>query len=204
VAERLRQREKRTQTRERIVRAAETVFARRGYHGASVDEIAEEAGYSKGALYYNFATKEELFLALLDQHLESRVALIRSVALTGRDGAEQLAEGARRTLASLSRDRDWSLLFFEFAAHAARDERFRRRFVERLEPARQALVEALEAMTKPLPDPLAISTAHLALGINALIDGIAMNRLLDPAGTPAELLAELLRLLWHGAGASVR
>ena len=59
------QAERRAQTRAKLLKAAGAVFARRGYHEATLEEIAERAGLSKGALYYNFASKEDLFLALL-------------------------------------------------------------------------------------------------------------------------------------------
>src|SRR5436190_9573246 len=118
-----RQKEKRDQTRDRIVAAAERVFARRGYHGASLDEIAQQAGFTKGALYYNFASKEELFLALLDRLIEARLALLESLRAQAQPAETRLRQGAGRVVGSLEGDRDWSLLFFEFASHAAREPR---------------------------------------------------------------------------------
>src|SRR5262245_38746350 len=72
MAVRLSRLERKSQTRAELLRAARVVFLRRGFHGASVDEIAEEAGYTKGAVYSNFAGKDDLYLAVLDAHYEER------------------------------------------------------------------------------------------------------------------------------------
>jgi hypothetical protein len=71
--------EKKAETRQRLLDAAGRVFARRSFHGASVDEIAEEAGFSKGAVYSNFASKEDLFLALLERRIDERIKEIARV-----------------------------------------------------------------------------------------------------------------------------
>src|SRR5205814_4880168 len=90
----LTRREKQEQTRERLLEAAASVFARRGYQQASVEEIAAEAGFTTGAVYSNFAGKEELFLALADNQVEKRVAEIRAVADAAERGERAGAEAA--------------------------------------------------------------------------------------------------------------
>src|SRR5437588_11640830 len=75
-------RAQRRKARDELLTAALRVFARRGYRDAGVDEIAAEAGYSKGALYWHFSGKQELFLALIDDRIDApmrdRVALLAS------------------------------------------------------------------------------------------------------------------------------
>src|SRR5436190_14720207 len=102
------------QTREQLVAAAAKVFARRGYHRATVDEIASEAGFTIGALYSNFKTKEDLFLAIADRQVETRVAEISAVgdAATGEGPATEAAAEQMRSF--LEADPDWPLLFYEF------------------------------------------------------------------------------------------
>ena len=85
----LTRRERQEQTRELLLDAAAMVFARRGYHEASVEEIASEAGFSTGAVYSNFSGKEELFLALADREVEERIAEIRAVATASRPVARR-------------------------------------------------------------------------------------------------------------------
>src|SRR6266545_2695685 len=93
--------ESQERTREQLVAAAAKVFARRGYHRATVDEIASEAGFTIGALYSNFKTKEQLFLAIADRQVEGRVAEIAAVgdAATGEaEAGEAAAERMRSFL----------------------------------------------------------------------------------------------------------
>ncbi len=188
---RLTQPERRARTRRALLDAAAAAFAQRGYHGASVEEIAAAAGVTKGALYYNFAGKEDLFLALLEEHVAARLQLVESL----RGAApEALRDGARRVAASLRRDREWSLLFFEFAAQAARDPRVRRRFEARMRPVRRALAGLVEDLAPPGAD-----AARLAETVDALVDGVAMRTLLRPGDDPGELLAGAVEWLWRGA-----
>src|SRR6266508_6818251 len=79
--------EKREANRARILRAARTVFGARGFHAATIEEIAEEAGLSNGAIYYNFDSKGDLFLELLDERMEERVRHMRRT-LTGKVKAD--------------------------------------------------------------------------------------------------------------------
>src|SRR5574341_942153 len=99
---RLNREQKKTLTRERLLKAAERVFARRGYGGASLDDVAEEAGFSKGAIYSNFKNKEDLFLALVDQHIEERVRDIQRTLATGGQANERAREAARHYIEHLN------------------------------------------------------------------------------------------------------
>ena len=139
MATRLTRAERKGRTRSDLVAAAHAVFLRRGFHEASLEEIAEEAGYTKGAVYSNFAGKDELFLAVLDAHFERRVeALAAGVALE--DGATLEESGravARMMAAGDLQEPDWTPLLLEFWVHASRREDLReqmgarrRRFLE--------------------------------------------------------------------------
>jgi AcrR family transcriptional regulator len=111
----LRERQK-AATRLRLLEAAATVFARRGFHGASVDEIAREAGATTGALYANFAGKEELFLELFDSTMAQDV---RGYAEASADAAtleDATRGGADRWMAVLSERPEYFPLFIEFWA----------------------------------------------------------------------------------------
>jgi AcrR family transcriptional regulator len=191
--------EKRTETRTRILGGAGRVFARRGYHAASVDEIADEAGYTKGAVYYNFADKEALFLALLDQHMDSRLALLGRLREGASPSTARLRAGADATVASLKRDREWSLLYFEFAAYAARNPSFRRKLATRLERLHQAMVETVSDLSRDTGRPLSVPVETIALGLESLVDGVAMNRLLRPEAVGDELLGTMVGLVWSGS-----
>jgi AcrR family transcriptional regulator len=193
--------EKRRETRARILAAAGLVFARRGYNGASVDEIANEAGFTKGAVYYNFSSKEGLFLALLDRHMEARLDLLERLREDGGSSTARLHEGATATVSSLKRERDWSLLYFEFAAYAARTPRFRRKLVSRLDLLHRAMVDTVAELVADASLKPGITVDTIALGLEAIVDGVALNRLLRPEAIPDELLGSTLALMWQGLDA---
>ena len=141
------QAERRQETREQVLAAAARVFARSGFHGTSLDAVAEEAGFSRGAVYYNFADKEELFLELLDRRCAERARDIREVFGSGGDDiastTEQAGIAAREALEAMISDPEWRALYLEFLAHAARDKAFRREFARRTDDMRAALDEVV-------------------------------------------------------------
>jgi len=118
---RLTRAEKRAETRQALIDAAARVFAARGFAGASVEEIAAEAGFTRGAFYSNFRTKEELFAELLQQRAFS---VYRDMATESAEGHPSLRETGER-LAAIQRDENGQSLFrlwLELLAHAGRDE----------------------------------------------------------------------------------
>jgi AcrR family transcriptional regulator len=171
--------------------AAARVFARRGYDGASVVEIAEEAGYSHGAVYSNFADKEDLFLALYERWVAERVAEINAERV---DGATA-GENARVLVAAWSRrlaaDPDAFLLRLEFTAHAARDPVLRAKLGARV----GAVPLAIERLTERADDGTArefgLPVADVALGLQALSLGLALEALANPGAVRPEVGGEL-------------
>src|SRR5207249_8454527 len=139
---RLTRKQKQAHTRECLMRSAAQVFARRGLQQASIDEVAEEAGFTKGAFYANFKSKEELFLAMLDERFAQRIEDIEAVIA----GEGSTAEKARRAGDQFARnfraDPEWERLFFEFSAYAARDEEFREELVTRYRAMREQMATA--------------------------------------------------------------
>src|SRR2546428_11777103 len=126
---RLTRKEKQAHTRECLMHSAARVFARRGLQQASIDEVAEDAGFTKGAFYANFKSKEELFLAMLDERFAKRIEAIERVIADEGDTAEKARRAGDEVVRQLSADREWERLFFEFCAYAARDDEFRQELV---------------------------------------------------------------------------
>src|SRR3954462_4561229 len=128
--------EARGTARAQLLDAAERVLAERGYRGASVDAVAAEAGLTKGAFYWNFASKEELFLGLLEDRFDRRARGL--MALTESAGAEQASSDAvsRGFADMVDQHRRLVLLMNEFWALAVRDDRLRRRWVKRQQALR--------------------------------------------------------------------
>jgi AcrR family transcriptional regulator len=177
------QSERRQETREEVLAAASRVFARNGFHATSLDAVAEEAGFSRGAVYYNFADKEELFLELLDRRCAERARDIREVFGTGRDDlattAEQAQLAAREALDAMIGDPEWRALYLEFLAHAARNKDFRRAFAKRTNDMRAALEEVvIERAALVDEDSLGMSPEQLAVVIDALGVGLWAHHML--------------------------
>jgi AcrR family transcriptional regulator len=205
---RLTQAERREQTQGRLLTAARKVFGREGYGAASLDGIAEEAGLSRGALYYNFpGGKRDLFLALLTERVSQRADALREALDGGADlaatiqGAERAAAGSA---AAMRENREWWTVFFEFALHAARDRRFARHLARHEGRIRHVLTELIEQRAAALGiERLPLSPERLAVGLTALGNGLALERLMDEDSVPPELLPTLVGLLVRGILASI-
>jgi AcrR family transcriptional regulator len=188
--------EKQAQTRRALLDAARKLFIERGFPGATVDAIATEAGFSRGAFYSNFSTKEELFAELLDQQVFEVYRQMARDRLAGtappvRDTAEELAGIVRDP------EKRWAFpLLLELLAHAGRDPDFRKLAGRFWGGTRDLTAEVVrrdyeQRGVEPPADPRAIATALIALDI-----GIAMQHAVDPRDVPLSLYPELYELLF--------
>jgi AcrR family transcriptional regulator len=198
---RLTRAEKRAANRARLLEAAVRVFADSGYHGASVEDIAEQSGLSNGALYYNFTSKEKLFLALMDERMQARICQIEEGFAdleADPDATEaQVRRATARDPRSLRDRQEWTLLF-EFLAHATREPRFGRDFRGRVRKMRKVLARVVDDRAAAEGAQMRIPAEHTAIAIQALGWGLAAQRLADPAGVPDDLLGTLLIALLRG------
>jgi AcrR family transcriptional regulator len=196
-------RQPRAQTRDELLDAAARVFARRGFHGASVEAISAEAGFSTGAVYSNFESKEELFLSLYEQRIQRRRRELRGAVERSGGRAAGLASAAANVADVFRRERDWFLLYFEFSLHAARNPGFARRF----EAVRQeGLTELAEGLAEGLDGAGLRSTVDpgdLARAVRALSHGLALERLVDEDSTPEALFGDVLALIFRGLRAEL-
>src|SRR5438477_7439015 len=125
MAQRLLRAERKRLTRNELVDAARAVFLRRGFHDASLDEIAEEAGYTKGAVYSNFDGKDELFLAVLEEHFRRRVEAYTSIVFEHEEIEDSYRAVARFWREANEREPEWAQLLAEFFVYASRQEPLR-------------------------------------------------------------------------------
>src|SRR5438270_9625737 len=185
--------------RDELLTAALRVFARRGYRDAGVDEIAAEAGYSKGALYWHFSGKEQLLLALIDERIDApmrdRVALLAS-APPDRDMS---AEATLTFAQQLNQEREALLLEREYWTLAIRDPELRARYIERQAELRDALAAALEARARHLGTPnLPMPAEDVARIVMSIIGGLTIDDLIEPGSVDPGLLGEALALIYAG------
>ncbi|MFA9444833.1 TetR/AcrR family transcriptional regulator [Egicoccus sp. AB-alg6-2] len=196
-----RREEQRARTREELLDAAARVFAERGYHAASVDLVADAAGYTKGAVYSNFDSKEDLFLALLDRRIEASIAAMEELlfARAPEDRAQMFA-GAEPEVEVV--DQDWFLLETEFMLYAARNGDVRERIA-----ARQRLIQdrVTELVGRHLDDlgvaPERLAPERFARILIAVVSGLARASLADPRASDhaGELLNDVANGLIHQA-----
>jgi AcrR family transcriptional regulator len=186
--------EKKAQTRERLLDAAQTVFARRGFVAASLDEVAEEAGLTKGAVYSNFDSKEDLFQAVLDDRYNDRTMRIADLVDATASFDEQAAEGARMLLDYFEEERIMTLLTLEYEAYAIRNPEFASKARAHGRELRRAVADLIAQHTQKLGD-LPLTPDELAIAFIALSNGMALLKLSDPEGVPDDLLGKLYALL---------
>lgn len=175
-ARRLSRQEQQEQTRSRLLETADRMFAEGGIVAASLRNLCERAGYSQGAFYSNFASKEDLLLTVLQRHIHQEVEIMRGlVSSAGREDLNDALDSLAQRLAQLARDPHWSLLSVELQLHARRDPDFARR-------SDQVKMASLHEFTSLLEDLItrhdlapALPAPDLARGLYALWSGLVLQ-----------------------------
>jgi AcrR family transcriptional regulator len=190
--------------RGRLLAAAAKVFAERGYRAASVDDVAAEAGFSKGAVYWHFDSKEDLLHALIDERIRDRTEAMLARLADAPPEVDTGHEVGGRYMEMLTEDPDLVLLAVEYWSLAVRDPKLRKRYAERQRARRESLGRALQVRQehKGTPD-VGLPTEEAATAFLALASGLAMERLIDPDAVPDHLYGEILGLVYQGALATV-
>jgi AcrR family transcriptional regulator len=178
-----------------VLAAARRVFLARGYHGATLEQIADEAGFSKGVVYSQFESKADLFLALLEARISERAAENARLAESVPDGdllalIDQLTRGDQATPG-------WQLLVIEFRVHAARDAELSRRYsaahARTVDGVADVLATVLARAGQTVVAPRRLAQLALALSV-----GTALEQAADPdalgGGRVAEQIAQALEL----------
>jgi AcrR family transcriptional regulator len=187
--------EKQAQTRAQLIRAAAGVFARRGFQAARVEEIAEEAGYSHGAVYSNFAGKEELFLAVFEQYMTQRIEEVAHATEIEGSFAERARAAADQWMQRFSEDRDTFLLHLEFMIHAARNPKLSKQLGERMAALRLEIERRLANREAETETALPLPAADLAQVLRALGIGLAVEALNQPGEINTRLYGDFVALI---------
>jgi AcrR family transcriptional regulator len=183
-------------TRRRLLDAGEAVFGRSGFHGASVEEVAREAGATTGALYSNFAGKEDLFLALFEERIAADVGDYSQIVAAGATIEEQARGAADRWMAILRERPDYFPLLIEFWAYAIRKPALRERLAGRFAALRSASSRLVSAGAERQGiAPNAEAGELVGLLVNALGNGLALEKLADPDAVPDGLFGDMLVLI---------
>ncbi|MDK2126609.1 TetR/AcrR family transcriptional regulator [Parachitinimonas caeni] len=190
-------------SRSRILDSAAKVFARKGYQGASLDEVAADAGMTKGAVYWNFSSKSELFFALLDARFMREVnehmprAVESNAANPDRKAA--LTDMLLDMVARLEQDPDWPRLFIEFMGETRAPE-VRERLADMYEHSYRMTVAMIEQINAHagLP-PVGERAQAMAVFWGALIDGLVLAWIVNPQRIHLRsLIPQIVDMLWQG------
>ncbi len=190
--------EKKLATRTRLLDAAETVFAARGFGEASLDEIAEVAGLTKGAVYSNFDKKLDLLLAVLDERMNRRFMAITEIVDTSKALPEQAEQGGRLFMEAFQEERELYLLWLECSVHSVHDDDVREALVKLDHAIRDAVADFIALHAEMVGIVLPMPATQLATAITCLADGLALERMKDPGSVPDELFGTMLLLIYRG------
>jgi AcrR family transcriptional regulator len=191
-------RERRKQlTRDHLLAAAERLFIESGFHAASIDDIAQTAGFTKGAVYAHFKNKEDVFIALTERRWDEQLARVRTALDTlAKSPADQRSASFVDLTRNLLWDEpDWQLLALEFNVYAARNPSAQHRLSERHRIDQSTLATLLaQDLDKRGVDP-PISPHTLAGVLLAFFNGISLKHTTNPDQDDNEVLSAAIRLI---------
>ena len=191
---RMTQTERREATRGKLLTAARQVFADKGFNGASIEQISEQAGLSRGAFYAHFRDKSEVFLAVLDDMVDQIQQFAdEAPEHPGPDAVLQAMVGVNVGHSRV--DPVWFQLYSEFRSHALRDAATRKRLAQHYRRLRKVIAGVIEAQFAALDIALPATPSDLASMVVAVDEGLAIQRGVDPKAVRPELLVELLATL---------
>jgi AcrR family transcriptional regulator len=171
---------RREMTKDALVEAAADVFARRGFHAASLDEIAESAGFTRGAIYSNFGGKEELLIAVLDLFTRRQLQeFAEAMDLTESRSSEEKSAAAAAVWSHTRRDLNITLLSLEMRLYALRNPGFRKRLAEAERRQQGRIAEFIADVARAEGRKLPMDPADLAEILRAFSDGLSQLASLD-------------------------
>jgi AcrR family transcriptional regulator len=191
---RLRREERKQETHAELVSAAARVFAQRGFHGASVDQIAAEAGFTTGALYWHFKNKEELYLAVYETYVRERIAELAEISERQGDLVTRAREAADQWMRKARSNPEFLALSLEFIVHAWRNPEMAEAFATRDAAVPLALARRLRKEAKAAEIALPLPAEELALALRELGAGLAFLTLSDPDAVRDGLYGDVVSL----------
>jgi AcrR family transcriptional regulator len=187
---RLTRRERSEQIRAELVEAAREVFTARGFHGASLEDISLAAGCTTGAVYSRFGGKDQLFLAVLDDHIERRLRVYLEAADAAPDFETACRELGRAAVAVGRKEPGWTPVLMEFWMHAARREDLRATVLECNERQLAVLAERMEAIAARDGITPRRPVAEILRAVTALARGLGLERQLAADAELEEIYTE--------------
>jgi len=182
-------------TRQRLLAAAETIFARDGFEAARLEDIAAHAGYTRGAFYANFESKEDIFVALLEQWVAARIAEVNA-SLEKQKSPEARLRALRDHYAHSRKDRRLVLLSLEFKLFAIRHPEIHARLRARHERLRVSGGDFVRRVAQALGRTLPIPSGAAATGLGALSNALVVEHLFDQTAITDQDIRHLLGVVF--------
>ena len=180
------------ETRERILESARELFVKRGYHATSLEQVADAAGYTKGAVFSRFKNKGDLFLCLLDRSVTQRAANVRAIAALSGDPIALARSLYRQWTTGVHADSDWTLLVLEFRIHAARNPELNMGYAKIYETVRNNLGEVILENFRRAGINMKMRGQDIARLIMALGNGELLERRVDGKAYPSAEMEEMI------------
>jgi AcrR family transcriptional regulator len=184
--------DKQAETRRRVLDAAATVFPERGFHRATVEQVAARAGLSTGAIYSSFKGKADLFLALYERQMDRWVSELESLVGIEGDLSHELRAATNYWLSFREQERDWFVLHMEFWAHVMRYPPLLERYSEQFGRLRAATARSIERAATRADVALPLSADELARLVQAVNRGLLVDTYADPGGFDSEAALRLV------------
>lgn len=189
--------ERKEETRAELIAAATKVFGERGFHAASLEQIAGEAGYSTGAIYWHFGGKDELFLAVFEAYALTRVAELTEIHELGSGGiAERARAFADHWMARQAADPTFMVVSLEFFVHSLRSPPLRDALAARQAAVRLAVGRMLEQDAGAAGVELPMPAQEIATVMRELGVGLALAKLADPDAFPDRLYGDFVEVFY--------
>ena len=190
---RLSREDSRQLTAQRLVEAAQRLIPRRGLDALSVEDIAEAAGYSRGAFYSNFKSKNDLLFEVLRQD-EERTRAQLAASLDDAVPADQVQARMLQAYADLYKDAEAFMTWTEGRMLSVRDAKFRAKLATLMAERRQFSVKLLEYLYKRAGATPSVPLEHLASGFIGLVEGVRLFGASCPNEMPPEVAESILKL----------
>jgi AcrR family transcriptional regulator len=197
----LTRKEKQAKTRSALLSSAAKLICRKGITEASIDDVAIDAGYTKGAFYANFKSKEEMFLVMLDEAYAEELKRLEAHLPGEGAPAEEVRESAEDFLSYVRANPDWPRLYFEFVVYAARNPEFREELATRNRAMREQIAEVIRNWSADMSADSPFPYEDIALMLFCMADGFLIQQLVEP-DTDTKLYGTMNATLFKGIAAS--
>jgi AcrR family transcriptional regulator len=197
----LTRKEKQAKTRSALLSSAAKLICRKGITDASVDDVAGDAGYTKGAFYANFKSKEEMFLVMLDERYAEELERLESTLPGEGTPVEEVRASAEDFMRFAWADSEWPKLYFEFTTYAARNPEFRDELATRNRAMRERIAEIIRHWAADFPAEPPFPYEDIAMMLHWMVDGFMIGRLIEPS-LDEELYSTMVATFFRGIAVS--